>query len=418
MSRQVSKLASAHERAKKHANKQTKKREATQHHTTRKDTVSRPDPIAKPDTDEQLQAAGKGFTKWQTVIWREWCRCKDEDYGYYLFDLVKDTAFGRNFVVLAAMLGVVLGALAGYLLGSMIDASGINFGAWDLSGLPPVILAWTMGLAGGTIGVEGSRRFRALYFWWQGQPPVKKVEWALRQAQTHHPPAKQVWDEPLRLLDEVRKKQLDPNQLIAKLESDDWKERFAAGHALIAIGGEATETLQELATDQTNPLWETVVWLLASIERDTTNQFAWRVNHTLCPHCLVRYDARSVDVALGVSFTYYGCRVCGQSRDFLDLPRGTVAVLDNMWPDEQNKQDDLLQVNWLVRRTLFDFDWIEIINATDEDVERFAIQVGNDTDPFRRDRYSQMHCILSRNCRLSENTMRILQRMFGQMKQR
>jgi hypothetical protein len=70
-------------------------------------------------------------------------------------------------------------------------------------------------------------------------------------------------------------------------------------------------------------------------------------------------------------------------------------------------QDGLLQVNWLARQALFDFDQIEIIRATDEDVERFTVQAGNDTDAFRRPGYALMRCLIAPDCRLSENTLRI-----------
>ena len=39
---------------------------------------------------------------------------------------------------------------------------------------------------------------------------------------------------------------------------------------------------------------------------------------------------------------------------------------------EQLKTDQALYVNWLIQRQLFDFDRLEIINATDQDVEQFA----------------------------------------------
>ena len=75
-----------------------------------------------------------------------------------------------------------------------------------------------------------------------------------------------------------------------------------------------------------------------------------------------------------------------------------------------------MRANWLKYKTLFDFDMVEIINATDEDVERFVVQVGNDTDQTRKKRYKNMDCIVGLNCNLSENTIRILQRTFGQVK--
>lgn len=56
---------------------------------------------------------------------------------------------------------------------------------------------------------------------------------------------------------------------------------------------------------------------------------------------------------------------------------------------------------------------MEIIQATDEDVERFAIQVGNDTDSSRQGNYAKMPYTLNKDCQLSENTKRVLDSMFG-----
>jgi hypothetical protein len=109
--------------------------------------------------------------------------------------------------------------------------------------------------------------------------------------------------------------------------------------------------------------------------------------------------------------TYYGCRICGQSGEFLE--GRVVAVLDSRMDTERVQQDGTLRVNWLARRALFDFDEVEIVQATDEDVERFAVQVGNDTDDFRRSRYKEMSCTIVPDCRLSENTLRILKSTFG-----
>jgi hypothetical protein len=64
---------------------------------------------------------------------------------------------------------------------------------------------------------------------------------------------------------------------------------------------------------------------------------------------------------------------------------------------------------------LFDFDQVEIIQASDEEVERFAVQVGNDTDLVREPRYREMICKIGPECRLSENTIRILEKMFGEI---
>jgi hypothetical protein len=72
-------------------------------------------------------------------------------------------------------------------------------------------------------------------------------------------------------------------------------------------------------------------------------------------------------------------------------------------------------VNWLARSQPFDFDQVEIGQVSDEEVERFAVQVGNDTDPWRRARYQEIGCILLPESNLSENTLRILRSRFGEV---
>jgi hypothetical protein len=238
-----------------------------------------------------------------------------------------------------------------------------------------------------------------------------------------------VWTEPLRRLEE-RKQQPDspptliesledwierftaPPTLIESLHSEDWVERFTALHALVTLGGESVASLKAIAENRKSPQWPTVVWLLKSIAEDTTSRLKKNAPHLLCPRHLVRCSAHAVRLSEHTSFTYYGCRACGQSRAFLEWPGKVVAVLDVEMAEEWKQEDSTLRVNWLVKKSLFDFDCVEIIQTTDEEVERFAVQIGNDTDAFRQRRYQKMRCVVVPNCRLSENTLRILRSLF------
>ncbi len=96
--------------------------------------------------------------------------------------------------------------------------------------------------------------------------------------------------------------------------------------------------------------------------------------------------------------------------------RQVVAVLDAGWDGESEKVNhDMLRVNWLRRPKLFDFDWIEIARASDEDVNRFAAQISGDDDRWRGQRYPQMVCVVSPDCHLSETTLFKLRQMFGEV---
>ncbi len=97
--------------------------------------------------------------------------------------------------------------------------------------------------------------------------------------------------------------------------------------------------------------------------------------------------------------------------------RRVVAVLDSEWAAEKSHQeaDDVLRINWLQRKKMFDFDRIEIVNATDEEVERFTMEVGNDPDEWRRSGYRQMRCLIRPDCELSKNTIQLLRSTFGEV---
>jgi hypothetical protein len=97
--------------------------------------------------------------------------------------------------------------------------------------------------------------------------------------------------------------------------------------------------------------------------------------------------------------------------------RQIVAVLDANWAEEtQRPGQDLLRINWLRRQTLFDFDRVEIVQATDADVKHFMTQVTHDTDSWRRSRYRQMSCLIGPECQLSDQTVRVLRNMFAEVK--
>ena len=180
-----------------------------------------------------------------------------------------------------------------------------------------------------------------------------------------------------------------------------------------ALVGEALPALQPAATDDHVGLQRIATQILKDIGRTTTHRLSHQAERLLCRHCLARCSAHNVRLPWFRSVTYYGCRCCGQSREF--FKGQVVAMLDRGVTSELSQSEEILRVNWLTRRTLFDFDRVEISRATDEDVERFAVQVGNDTDPYRKPRYKRMRCIVRCASDLSENTLRILERMFGQV---
>jgi hypothetical protein len=177
---------------------------------------------------------------------------------------------------------------------------------------------------------------------------------------------------------------------------------------VVAQGAEAIPLLHSAL--ESNTLKQISLQLLRDTAQETSRRFAYRSQSVLCPRCLTRFDDHKMNLSWLENLTYYGCRTCGQSREFLE--GSVIAVLDNQMTMGPTRQEGFVRINWSARRELFDFDAIEIVHATDEEVERFAVQAGNDTDPTRESRYRNMQCVILPSCQLSENTLRILQRTF------
>jgi len=248
-----------------------------------------------------------------------------------------------------------------------------------------------------------------------GRPTTTEIEKALFEACQTRPLVKSTWSQILEKLSE-QLTQPDPvNSLVLDLEHEDWTIRFIARHTLAALGGEAVPALTRLAENGTNPQQLDLRWLLRCIELDTTTRLYPLMDRLVCPRCLVHCHAHWIDVPGVMPLVYYGCRNCGQSREFLEWTGSIVTILDTAMTEPFVEQDGALRGNWFLLRTLFDCDRVEIIRASDEEVERFAMQVGNDTDEVRESRYKKMQCVIDPACGLLENTMRVLKSMFGEV---
>ena len=181
------------------------------------------------------------------------------------------------------------------------------------------------------------------------------------------------------------------------------------------LGGEAVPVLLQPAENKEHPLQAIAVSLLETVGQGTAH-LQPQLPTLLCQHCLTRCTRHEVKVARGERLTYYGCRACGQSRHFWEAPV-VIAVLDASSKTKLTPAQEPLCINWLADKTLFDFDAVEIIQATDKDVEQFVVQLGNDTDPKRTAARQTMTCHLAPEAQLSENTRRLLKRTFSEVHQ-
>jgi hypothetical protein len=146
------------------------------------------------------------------------------------------------------------------------------------------------------------------------------------------------------------------------------------------------------------------------------------LNQLLCRSCLTRFDQKTVFGnkqetihATGEFCLVVTCRLCGGAADAMFGVREVIAVLDAESSEEIKHINDKVRVNWLKHQVSFDFDCVEVIRTSEYEVERFCVQVGNDTDSFRRPRYRKMLCTVDPQCGLSPSILNMLKNTFGEV---
>jgi hypothetical protein len=184
---------------------------------------------------------------------------------------------------------------------------------------------------------------------------------------------------------------------------------------IIVLGGEIVPLLHTIAVDEQHALRPVAIQWLCNIEAETEFRLGHQTSDFLCPSCLIRCAAHQIDISSMHSVKYYGCRSCGQSQEFMNHSGPIIARLDNQMTTKILEQEEVLIVNWFAHQSVFDFDKIQIIRATDEEVERFVVNLGNNSDELQQSSYKKMNCVVLSACSLSDNTMRILKHRFGQI---
>jgi hypothetical protein len=336
--------------------------------------------------------------------WREWL-------GKVTFNLTPNELGLISGGLALGLLGVLLGWLLGPLGGLGYLVGFFALGLLLIVSLPAGLISWLLSFSRQPDPLH-LHHYRAFWFWWRQRPRRDQLEAALQQAAETSLEARQLWGQVRQQLTQQRQQPDSLDKLISRLRSPNWLERFMARHFLATAGGEAVPHLQPLASQISSALRPIALDLLSQISQETTARLASRENEFLCPHCLTACGPHDISFPKGDKLRYYGCRTCGQSQELLEGQ--VVAVLDQEMATEIEVAGTI-RVNWLARRNLFDFNTVEIIKATDEEVERFVVQIGNDTDAVRAGRYTQLPCLVYPGCVLSENSLKLLRRPFGRV---
>ena len=310
-----------------------------------------------------------------------------------------DNAFAKVYcgmfvigVAIASLIGVAY-IFSWYDLGwaGAILAHGCLLAAGGLS-LSPLLL--TSGAGVGSFLGKGPRAasIRRFCLWWRPRPDYRRLEDALLMAGD---------EQTKKLVARARSAELDADALpkwIGHLHGASWQDRFEARHICIRYGGLAVESLRAKRVDVATSV-------LRCISADTSGRLGF--GRFLCPDCLCQVLPHDVG-----DWRFWGCRRCRRSHDLFGPGRRIVALLDSDLGANVAVSSGDIRVNRLACGELFDFDRAEIIRASDEQVESFATDVRNETDPFRLALLCKAHCRILPGHELQENTIRILRQAF------
>ena len=108
---------------------------------------------------------------------------------------------------------------------------------------------------------------------------------------------------------------------------------------------------------------------------------------------------------------YLACRICKQTHLSIKVSK-VVLVIDSSMDVLYSRNDDTYFVNWLAHRRRMDFDSVEIGTCSEDFITDFCIEMGNDTDSYRNQKYATASCYLRPGSTLSIKAMNLLRTQF------
>ena len=200
--------------------------------------------------------------------------------------------------------------------------------------------------------------------------------------------------------------------LAFRLRTGDWETRLVACHGLAARGPEAIPALASIALQRGHPGRPWAARVLEPLAHHTHVDRV-RLRTLVCPRCLVRYRRTWIPVHGLRWFRVDGCARCHGTESPLHCPGEVIAVLDRRARRRIRLVRGTLAVSWFHGRPAADYDRVTILDASDRDVEGFAIQAANEPDRRRRRRHRRAPVQIAPGCALGENTRRVLRATFA-----
>jgi hypothetical protein len=211
--------------------------------------------------------------------------------------------------------------------------------------------------------------------------------------------------------------------LAKRLDDPSLEVRGSACEALTGIGDPAAIPVLMARIDKDWDVHDVVRKALDGLieDLDARHKALLPVLHgMLCAACLSGFGETAQRLGPFRSVRWFSCPTCGRmaaigARGVLTGVKRVVAAIDQTMTEPFVIEDETVTVNWLARRSFSDFDSVEIIGADEIDVEKFYVQLRNDADAERRQRYRTMQCRVRRALELRHNTIHNLEAVFGEV---
>lgn len=146
-------------------------------------------------------------------------------------------------------------------------------------------------------------------------------------------------------------------------------------------------------------------YFVGCIRSSANHQPLWHVLY--CEKHLHRFNriySKEID--------YRACRKCRNTQYGIVVKKSTLVLSESIgWGTR--KEGDFFWINGLYLNELCDFDEIVVGNCSYEELERFCIIVGNDTDPWRAKKQKDIYYRLGEDATVTEQGIRLLNRFFA-----
>jgi HEAT repeat protein len=132
----------------------------------------------------------------------------------------------------------------------------------------------------------------------------------------------------------------------------------------------------------------------------------------VCAKCSCYYDKFRLKKGFLQYYYYSACSQCFSNSYTIIGVNLIVLTMDHSLSTAWKKEEDVLTVNWFLRKAPFDYEEIRIVDADDREVEEMVMKLTNDVNKKRRKRMSEAPLYLSAGLTLPRARVNLLRDHF------